>query len=63
MAKIQTINKASGSRFTCLMDDGSEWSCDSDGTDWKQEKPSIVALQKSFDDFSSASGNYKLKKK
>lgn len=42
------VATGSGQRISCEMSDGSTWSCNSKGEDWKLEKPSHKALAEMF---------------
>jgi len=52
MPKIKDFIKISNGRNTFLSvrcDDGSEWTCLSDGSEWKKETLSLEELQEKFD--------------
>lgn len=37
-------------RLQVVFDDGSVWSCDRDGTNWRKQELSLTELQAKFDD-------------
>jgi len=44
----EAYDKEGNMYLKCTIDDGSVWTCDIDGTNWVQIRPTTVALESSF---------------